>query len=144
MPGYRSPSTPNPAGPSCALAGKVTGSRPDGSATPITMSASASAPSSPGYQVMRTAPARDAQGISTGEPALTTTTVRGLTSSTASTSSRWRPGSECLGGGGDGALELVARVRGRRPDACAHDGGGRGPRPDLDGQVVGVSGAEID
>ena len=46
---------------------------------------------------MRTAPAREAQGISTGEPALTTTTVRGLTSSTASTSSRWRPGSERSG-----------------------------------------------
>ena len=126
------------------------------------MSASASAPSSPGYQVMSTAPARVAQGISTGEPALTTTTVRGLTSSTASTSSRWRPGQRQvgavvalglplpvgadddhgdvgLGGGAHRALELVARVRRRGADARPHDGGGGGPRPDVDGQLVGVS-----
>ena len=42
------------------------------------MSASASAPSSPGYHAMSTAPARVAQGISTGEPTLTTTTVRAV------------------------------------------------------------------
>ena len=73
------------------------GRRPVGSDVPTTMSASASAPSSPGYQVTRTAAARSAQGISTGDPALTTTTVRGLASSTASTSSRWRPGNDRSG-----------------------------------------------
>ena len=45
---------------------------------PTSMSASASAPSSPGYHVMSNAPARSAHGRSTGEPALTTTTVRAV------------------------------------------------------------------
>ena len=34
-----------------------------------------------------------AHGSSTGAPALTTTTVRGLTAATRATSSSWRPGS---------------------------------------------------
>ena len=70
------------------------GSRPVGSDSPTKMSASASAPSSPGYHGTSTAPARSAHGISIGEPALTTTTVRGLAATTASTSSRCRPGSD--------------------------------------------------
>ena len=131
------------------------------------MSASASAPSSPGYHVMSTAPARDAQGMSTGEPALTTTTVRGLTSSTASTSSRWRPGSDRSGRScpsdshcplepttttATSAAAAAATARsnsspvsgGRRPDPRPHDRGRGRARPDLHGQLVGAAGGEVD
>ncbi len=167
MPGYRSPSSASPAGPSSTRAGNVTGSRPDGSASPTSMSARASAPSSPGYQVMRTAPAREAQGMSTGEPALTTTTVRavdlehGLDQLALATGQRQvgavvplglplpvgaddDHGDVGLGGGGNRTLELVARVRGRGAEARSHDRGRGRPRPDVDGELVGAPGGEVE
>ena len=70
--------------PGCAdgspssIAGQVVGSRPPGSAAPSSTSASALPTPGPGNQVSSTAGTSSAHGSSTGAPALTTTTVRGL------------------------------------------------------------------
>jgi hypothetical protein len=74
--------------------GMVSGSRPPGSASPNSTSASAWPPSWPGYQSWTSAAAASAHGIATGEPAFTTTIVRGQAAATAATSSSCRPGSE--------------------------------------------------
>ena len=71
----------------------VHGSRPPGSSSPKSTSASARPPSWPGSQPQSTAGTDGAHDTSTGEPASTTTTVRGWTAATASISSTWRPGS---------------------------------------------------
>ncbi len=49
--------------------------------------------SCPGYQAWSTAGTASSQGISTGPPVWSTTTVRGFAAATAATSSSWRPGS---------------------------------------------------
>ena len=46
----------------------------------------------PGSQACSTAPTRPSQGIRTGPPVLSTTTVRGLASATAAISRSWSPG----------------------------------------------------
>ena len=65
-------------------AGKVTGSFPPGTAAPTSRSAVASPPSWPGYHMSRIDRTSFTQGISTGYPLLSTTTVRGLAAATAS------------------------------------------------------------
>ena len=66
-----------------ASAGKVTGSLPPGSALPSSTSAVAGPPSWPGYHISRIDLTDDAQGMSTGSPVLSTTTVFGLAAATA-------------------------------------------------------------
>src|SRR5215470_8189794 len=72
--------------------GKVTGRCPEGSVFPYSTLASAVPLLSPGYQASTTAATWPSQGIATGAPALTTTTVRGLAAATAETSSFWAEG----------------------------------------------------
>ncbi len=74
-------------GASANRAGQVVGSRPPGSACPRSTSASAAPPSCPGNQVSSTAATSSRHGSSTGDPALTTTTVFGLAAATARTRS---------------------------------------------------------
>src|SRR5690349_7558787 len=67
--------------------GNVTGRWPDGSVLPYSTLASAAPLLSPGYQASTTAATWPSQGIVTGAPAFTTTTVRGLAAATAAISS---------------------------------------------------------
>ena len=78
-------------------AGKVTGRWPDGSTAPKRFAASAVPLLSPGYQASTTEATWLSQGMATGAPASTTTTVCGLAAATAEISSfcaegRFRPG----------------------------------------------------
>src|ERR1700739_2125093 len=68
-------------------AGKVTGRWPPGSVLPNSTAASAVPLLSPGYQASSTAETRPSQGMATGAPASTTTTVCGLAAATAEISS---------------------------------------------------------
>ena len=118
--------------------GKVVGSRPAGSASPKRTSAIADAISWPPSHTCTTAATSSAQGIVTGDPALTTTTVRGFAGDAPdATSSSWSPGRSMVSrswpslshsslvptthhgdvarrGGRDGVVDRVGRVR---PDA---------------------------
>src|SRR6202035_5072834 len=67
--------------------GKVTGRWPDGSTWPKSTDASAVPLLSPGYQASTTAATWLSQGMTTGAPAFTTTTVCGLAAATAEISS---------------------------------------------------------
>src|SRR5690348_15690190 len=67
-------------------AGNVTGRCPPGSVWPNSTLASAVPLSCPGYQASSTPATWESQGIATGAPALTTTTVRGFAAATAQTS----------------------------------------------------------
>src|SRR6478609_8350231 len=73
------------------------------------MSATASPYSCPPNQISSTAATSSRHGISTGEPELTTTTVRGFTAATARTRSSCLPGSvsEVLSYPSDSTLEFV-------------------------------------
>jgi hypothetical protein len=78
----------------CAwLVGKVTGSRPEGSTSPKSRAAMAVPSSSPGYHASTTPATSPSQGMSTGPPVLSTTTVRGLAAATALISAFSSPGS---------------------------------------------------
>ena len=81
------------AGVSSRRFGNVIGSRPPGSASPVSTSTSASPISWPGNHSCRTAGTSSSHGIVTGEPVLSTTTVFGLAATTAATRSSWSPGS---------------------------------------------------
>src|ERR1700735_373760 len=77
--------------------GKVTGRWPLGSVSPNSTEASAVPLLSPGYQASTTEATWLSQGMPTGAPAFTTTTVCGLAAATAEISSfcadgRFRPG----------------------------------------------------
>src|ERR1700719_4695246 len=77
--------------------GKVTGRGPLGSTLPNRTAASAVPLLSPGYQASTTEATWLSQGMATGAPAFTTTTVCGLAAATAEISSscaegRFRPG----------------------------------------------------
>src|SRR6202035_282901 len=77
--------------------GNVTGRCPDGSVWPNSTDASAVPLLSPGYQASTTDATWLSQGMTTGAPAFTTTTVCGLAAATAETSSscaegRFMPG----------------------------------------------------
>ena len=115
-----------------------------------------------------TAPCPRRHGMSTGEPALTTTTVRSLTSSTASTSSRCRPGRDRSGRSCPSGLPLPVgadddhRDVGPPPAAATARSnsspvsGGAAPmrapmigdeaaaRPDVHGQLVGTTGRQVE
>src|SRR5665647_1205356 len=79
-------------GTSASVPGQVVGSRPPGSTAPLSTSARASPYCSPPNQVSTIAATSCRQGISTGDPEFTTTTVRGLAAATACTSASWWPG----------------------------------------------------
>ena len=101
-PKWTVPSTPgNVLGERCGVsdsfAGKVIGSRPDGSTRPDKTAAIAAPSSCPGYQSSSTAETRSSQGINTAPPVLSTTTVRGLAAATASMSAFSSPGRSRLG-----------------------------------------------
>ena len=70
----------------------MVGRRPPGSDSPRSTSTSPLAYSCPANQAWSTAPAPSAHGMPTGEPELTTTTLRGLASATLVTSSSWPAG----------------------------------------------------
>src|SRR6202044_3466088 len=72
--------------------GKVTGRWPLGSVWPNSTAASAVPLLSPGYQASTTEATWLSQGIATGAPASTTTTVCGLAAATAEISSFWAEG----------------------------------------------------
>src|SRR5450830_287857 len=84
----RTSSTGTPA----SVPGQVVGSRPPDSTAPPSTSASACPYCSPPNQVSTIAATSCRQGISTGDPEFTTTTVRGLAAATACTSASWWPG----------------------------------------------------
>ena len=109
--------------------GIVVGSRPPGSASPVSTSASAGAISWPPNHTWSTAATSSTQAWSTGAPALTTTTVRGLAAATARISvvllagQVHRPAVEALG------LPLVVGA----DDDDGDVGVGRGGHGPLDG-----------
>ena len=74
--------------------GSCTGRRPDGLTRPVSTSASACAPSSPGKNPHTTAASRSAwREMSYGRPTSSTSTTGVPVASRASSSSSWRPGS---------------------------------------------------
>lgn len=75
-----------PAGTAFSVAGNVIGSLPAGSTLPNTTSLIAPPSSSPGYQASTTPLTWLIQGMSTGPPVSSTTTVFGLAAATASMS----------------------------------------------------------
>src|ERR1700683_5685232 len=66
--------------------GKVIGNRPDGLTRPAMISAMATAPAWPGYQACKMAFTESRQGMATGLPVSSTTTVFGLAAATAAIS----------------------------------------------------------
>ncbi len=84
------------AGTSARLAGKVTGSLPDGLVSPNSSAARAVPTPWPAYQFSSTACTWPSQGMVTAEPVLSTTTVRGLAAATWEISAFWLPGRSML------------------------------------------------
>src|SRR5579862_5915954 len=133
-------------------AGKVTGRWPPGSVWPNSTAASAVPLLSPGYQASSTAETWLSQGMATGAPASTTTTVCGLAAATAEISSfcadgRDRPTRSAASDSvssdttttatfADLAAETAASMPGASADGVPHSSCDEGPGPVIDSVYV--------
>ncbi len=92
-------------------AGKLIGRWPDGSTSPDSTRAIASPPAEPGYQASTMPAALAAQGVSTGPPVSSTTTVLALAAVTASISLSWLLGRVRSGTSRPSPVHWLAKTR---------------------------------